>query len=335
MSFYPGQRMTAVILGAVFMVFHGFPAVPQENRAEPAITASTDVGLQISTRPEIKVQLIQSFIFPFLQGNGPLTADNNVKLAFTAEATPVSMNGIGEITWTPAAFFQVVGGGRAGSGWNMPLGNGIGFNVPAAGKDGAGRSYSEVRGKAFDGLLWSAYGGLNLQFDLGAVIPGDWTHVLFQAYSEGRYSAYTRAGSGDSWFFENDSGENRNGWLWRGRFVLGYRIPRSVAAPISLLKLDTIALMAEGEQYRYNTPGGSRWGDDLSRWTFSGLFNFAITPRFSTALGIQFRTWRNFGSGDLENRDGIWYQDLELRDDYGRRRIAFYRAALILGYKLR
>jgi hypothetical protein len=99
--------------------------------------------------------------------------------------------------------------------------------------------------------------------------------------------------------------------------------------------LDTIAFMAEGERSLYNTPGGGRWGEDLSRWTFSGLFNFTITPRFSTALAVQFRTWRNFGSSDLENQDGIWYRDLKLQEDYGRRRTAFYRAAFILSYKLR
>lgn len=313
---------------AAFMFFHGFTVFSQETGAGPAVTASTDLGVQISTRPEIKVQFIQSFVFPFLQGGGLLTAGNNVKLALTAEVTPISVNGIGEVTWTPIAFFQVIGGGKAGSGWNMPLGNGIGLNVPVADTDGGGRRYSEIRGGAFDGLLWSAYGGLNLQFDLGAVIPGDWTHVLFQAYNEGRYSAYTRAGPGDSWVFEHDYGENRNGWLWRGRFVLGYNMPLS---PV----LDTIAFMAEGEQYLYDVSGGGFWGDDLSRWIFSGLFNFTVTPRFSTALALQLRTWRNFGSGDLENRNGIWYQDLELRDDYGRWRIAFYRAALILSYKLR
>jgi hypothetical protein len=210
----------------------------------------------------------------------------------------------------------------------MALGNGIGLNVPVERDDGGRPRESEIRGGAFDGLMWSAYGGLNLQFDLGAVIPGDWTHVLFQAYNEGRYSAYTGAAAGESWVFEHDYGENRNGWLWRGRYVLGYSMPLS---PV----LDTIAFMAEGEQYLYNTPGGDYWGDDVSWWLFSGLFNFRINPRFSAALVVQLRTWRNFGSSDLENQRRLWYQDLELKDDYGKRRIAFYRAALILSYKLR
>ena len=296
------------------------------------IEASTDISLQISSRPEAKLSLTQSFTFPFLRGSSPLTSGNNIKTALTAEVSPISLGAIGEATWTPIAFLQLAAGGRVGSAWNMPLGNGIGLNVPVGNYNPDNPREAEINGSAFDGLQWSAWVGGAFQFDLAAVIPGDWNHVVFRAYDELRYSAYTRAGSGDSWIFENDDGENRNGWIWHGNAVLGYQMPRS---PV----LDFVGIMGELEFNLYNTPGWEYWGDNYlghnGRITLSGFFNFAITPRLNTSLIFQMRTRRNHGTSDLENKDDLWYQDLELKHDNGSQRLVFYRAALILSYKLR
>jgi hypothetical protein len=296
------------------------------------IAASTDMVVQASSLPEIKVGVTQSFVIPLLRGDNPLTQGNNIKLSVAAELSPVSLNGIGEALWTPIAFLQLNAGGRAGSGWNISLfgddSYGIGINSP--GEDiGDGHHRREIiSGDAFDSLQWSAYGGLVLQFDLAAVIPGDWTHILFRAYNEGRYSAYNRAAKGESWVFENDNAQNQNGWIWYGSYVLGYQMPLSPA-------LDTIAFMAETRKNLYKTPGGDLWGDDLTSWIFSMLFNFTITPRLGAALALQMRTLRNYETSDLRNEEGIYYKDLVLQDTYGKQRLTFYRAAVILSYKLR
>jgi hypothetical protein len=98
--------------------------------------------------------------------------------------------------------------------------------------------------------------------------------------------------------------------------------------------LDTIAFMAEARKNLYDIDDAA-WGPDLTRWIFSLLFNFTITPRFGAILAFQMKTFRNFGTSDLENQDGIYYQDLNLSDKYGERRLIFHRVAAILSYKLR
>jgi hypothetical protein len=311
------------LLAAYFLLFAVVSAWAQAGKS--GIKTSTDLQLQISSVPEAKLSFSQSFIFPFLQGSGPLTSDNNIAAVLGAEVTPVSLNGKAEITWTPAAFFLLSGGGLAGSGWNIPLGNGIGINKPED-ESAAKPRKATVDGTAFDGLLWRAWGAGTLQFDLGAVIPGDWNHVLFQSRQELRYGAYSRAAPGESWIFEADYGENQNGLVYYASYVLGYQMPLS---PL----LDTIAFMAEIDKNLYNTPGGDFWGDNLGKWTFSGLFNFSITPRFSTALVLQMQTRRNHGSSDFDN--DYYYRDFELKSDGGQRRLLFYRAALLLNYKIR
>jgi hypothetical protein len=208
----------------------------------------------------------------------------------------------------------------------MALGNGIGLNKPED-ENAAPPRKAVIDGTAFDGLHWRAWGAGTLQFDIGAVIPGDWTHVLFQSRQELRYAAYSRAAPGESWVYEADSGENQNGWVYYANYVLGYQIPLS---PV----LDTVAFMAELEKPLYNTPGGDFWGENLGKWTLSGLYNFSITERFSTALVLQMQTRRNHGSSNFNNKDD-YYRDFELKDDDGQRRLLFYRAALILSYKIR
>ena len=141
------------------------------------VSSSTTLSFTVSSIPEAKLSLTQSFVIPFLQGDGALTRGNNVKADFRAELSPISLNGVAEVTWTPIAFLQVVAGGRIGSGWNINLFGkdvyGIGINNRAA-NNGA-----EVSGSGFDGLLWAAKLGGAFQFDMAALFPGDWRHIVF------------------------------------------------------------------------------------------------------------------------------------------------------------
>ena len=310
----------------VFILLNIIPVQAQDND-ENVFRTSTELVLQVSSLPEAKLALNQRFIFPFLNGSGPLVKDNNLTALLSAEISPVSMNGIGELIWTPVAFFMLSGGGQAGSGWNIALGDGMGINAPedeTLPNDPPRKA--KISGDPLDGLVWRAWSAGTLQFDLAAIVPGDWNHILFQTRHEFRYSGYTRAEPGDLWIYEADEAENQNGWLYYANYVLGYYMPQS---PV----LDTIAFMAEINKSLYNSPGGDFWGESLGRWIFSGLFNFSIHPKFSTALIIQMRTRRNFGSRNIYTSD-YYYKDLELEGDNGQRRVLFYRAAVILTYKI-
>ena len=312
-------RTAVIAFLAVFLI--AAPVTAEEE----GVSSATYLELQFSSEPAVKFIVSQSFSFPFLQGSNPLTSGNNIATVFSAEVTPVSLNGIGEILWTPAAFFVLSGGGLAGSGWNMPLGYGIGINRPN--EDDEHPRRSRIDGEAFDGLIWRTWGAATVQFDLGAVLPGYWNHILFQTRHEFRYSGYTRATGRDPWVFENHFRENQNGWRYHAAYVIGYYMPLS---PV----LNTVAFMAELDKPLYNTPGGNYWGEHLGYWIFSGIFNFAITPRLNTALAVQMHTRRNHANHNFDNAD-YFYQDLALLRDGGERRLLFYRAALIFSYRLR
>jgi hypothetical protein len=316
-------RLVFTTVSAV--VFILCPALVQADD----ITSSTELSLQISSLPEAKLSLTQSFTFPFLQGSGPLTSGNNIKTDITAEVTPVSMAAMANVIFTPIAFLEFNVGGKLGSGWNMVLGNGIGLNVPVGDTPGLGtpRKFN-IDGSPFDGLQWRAWVGGAFQFDLAAVVPGDWNHILVRAYNEFRYSAYTRAGTREPWIIENDRAENLNGWTYHLTTVLGYQMPLS---PV----LNFVGFMGEADFNLYDDPGMKTWGGDLPNWTVSAFFNFAITPNFGTTLIAQMITRRNYGDSDFGNENELYYRDRVIQDNGGSQRLLFYRMALIFTYKLR
>jgi hypothetical protein len=298
-----------------------FSAEDTALEPEPGgFSSSRELYLQVSSRPEAKLGFTWRFSFPFLQGGHFLTKDNNVSLALTAEISPISLNGQAEAVWTPAAFFQLSAGGRIGSGWKLNAfgqeAYGIGLNREKAGASGA----AEHAGSVFDGLLWKTQAGGALQFDLGTLIPGDWTHVVARTYHEINYAGYTAASSNESWYYENDDGENTNGFNYYGNFLVGYQMP---------FFLNMIGLLAEGSVFLYDTPGRGQWGDDKIQWTFSGLFSFTVTKRIGAVLLVQCRTRRNYTDTNWED---LYYRNRHI-DNSNPISLEFYRAAAVLTYK--
>lgn len=289
-----------------------------QEEDESGITTSSSLNLQISTLPEAKLSFIQQFKFPFLQGSNPLTEGNNINLMLRGEISPVSMNGILGVVWTPIAFFEFNMGGRVGSGWYLEALNAKGIGINYA--DGAGKA--KLDSSPFDGLLWGAWTGGTIQMDFAALFPGDWNHVVFQTYHEINYKGYSRAKNFDSWYYEADAGENCNGFNYYGNFVLGYQMPLS---PV----LNMIALLTEMDLYLYDTPNRSSWGDERIRWTFSAIYNFIITKQFSFAVITQLRTMRNYKELDWEE---LYYRNRSI-DKNKPLRLEPYRIAVSFTYK--
>jgi hypothetical protein len=290
----------------------------EQPEQETGVAAYRELTLVGSTLPEIQIGFKQTFVFPFLQGESPLTEDNNIELALTAQLSPISLDGIALATWTPIAFFQWAAGGRVGSGWTLTLGSdeiyGIGLNRENA------FGYSEHSGNAFDGALWRLHTGAALQADLAAVFPGDWNHVVARSYHEINYKGYTRAKAGESWYFENDDGENINGFSYYGNFLLGYQMP---------IILNTVAFLTEMDLYLYDTPGRSAWGDDKIRWTFSGITMFTLTQKMELAVIAQWQTRRNYNEANWQD---LYYRNRTL-DTANPLRLEFYRVAAALTFK--
>ena len=285
----------SLILSLAYMGLTGvWPVVAEEPGS-----SSTQVSLTAATTKEIQATVAHEI---------EIRAD--LKLIMSASISPVSVGTSLGARWLPFPFLELAIKGTAGSGWNIPIAEGLRINQRQGTND------NELVGDAFAGLIWSIEGGGAFQFDYAALVPGDWNHILFRTYHGLEYRAFTAADAGVSWLYQGDEGENRNGWSYYGNAFLGYQMP---------LFLNLTGLLAEADLYLYDSPGGDAWGDDLIRWTFGLVFNCSLPRNLGLTIISQIRTVRNFTS---ETRDYGFYQDREIAEDPIR--LQFYRVAAIL-----
>jgi hypothetical protein len=95
------------------------------------------------------------------------------------------------------------------------------------------------------------------------------------------------------------------------------------------LFLNFVGFRTEMSLYLYDTPGRSVWGDDLIRWTFSGILNFDISKQIDVAMITQFKTRRNFLESNWED---LHYQKRTVNTSNSQD-LEFYRVAAILTYR--
>jgi hypothetical protein len=294
--------------------------------AEPDITGSTGLSLAVSSLPEAQLALTQSFVFPVLRGDHFLFSGNNLTTNLTFNVSPLSMNAGAEAVLTPIALAQLKAGGQGGSGWNIPgLGNGLAINRRGLENE---NSYNDKAGSPFEGLVWKVYGGGVLQFDLAAVLPGDWNHVLLQTYQEVNYRANTAAASSQLWEYEADGGLLRNGLNYYASYVIGYQLPASRF-------LNLVGFMGEMElklwdELEYDAADRDSSGYDKPEWKLSALYNVGITEKFSVTFILQLKTIPHY----TEATGDYYYLDRKL-DSETPVLFNFYRAAAIFSWSLR
>jgi hypothetical protein len=235
---------------------------------------------------EIQVLLSHEILVPFLTGRSPLTEGNNVTFSITGALSPVSSRVELGATLTPLAFLNVYAGALAGTGWDIGIFNGMGLNA-----DGSGVPESA----SLQGVVLKSWIGATFQFDLAALVPGDWTHVVTLLSPRFQYAWFSRAGRGQAWMFEADIGENFNGWKLLGSYFLGYQMP---------LALDTVGVLLQTDQNlgyaRELSPvAGGGWGSDFLLITIGPVFNFRLSERNSLAVLFQFRRERQYTEGSV------------------------------------
>ncbi len=240
---------------------------------------------------------------PAFVGEGPFFSGNNLELSARAELSPVTVEAVGSATLTPIAFLKFQAGAAVGTGWTLGF-VGLAIN-PTANAD----PLEEI---PFGGALFRAWVSGTFQFDLAALLPGDWNHVVVQAVAKFEYRALTAADPGEAWLWQADAGMNFNGWRHLGTYVLGYQMPR---------KLNFTGVMVETEAWlgdvRDYSPMASGWGSDFVTMIVSPLANLAFDERNSLTFVLQLKStqdWtdpttqrRSFQQRDYEGR--LWKLD--------------------------
>ncbi|HOK00077.1 MAG TPA: hypothetical protein PLW34_11015 [Termitinemataceae bacterium] len=230
---------------------------------------------------ETKAVLSYTHSTPFLVGPG-LMANNAVTGKGSLELSPVSINGVGQCSLSPIAFLVFDAGAAIGTGWTAGPFQGLGLN-PAS-------NDVSLELTPFGGLVWRVWGAGTFQFDVAALFPGEWNHLVVVATAKVEYKAYTGAASHQAWLYEADGGENFNGTKFYGTYILGYQIPRLV---------NFVGLMAESEEWidgvrNYSPMASGGWGSDFRFWLLSALLNFKFSQKDTLILLFQFKMDRDY-----------------------------------------
>ncbi|ADK82805.1 hypothetical protein [Sediminispirochaeta smaragdinae] len=233
-----------------------------------AAESSTTLKLIGSSAPEIQVQGNYSLCLPMLTGSGALTRGNNLTIDLSGKLSPISTQGSATATLTPLAILQLSAGGNIGTGWSIPLLDGMeGIQV--------GRYGTELKSDAFGGIYLKGKVGAAVQFDTGALFPSPWKSILLRSYHEINHTAYTGADEDELWDFEL-SGGRVNGFNYYASYFIGYRMP---------LALETVGVLLEVDELDL---GGKTFPDPF--YTIGLVSNIRIGKTFSMALIPQITT---------------------------------------------
>jgi hypothetical protein len=244
---------------------------------------------------ELKGVVNQQWVFPALVGSGDLTKGNNLAVDVSGELSPVSINAKASVTLTPIAFLNFAAGAGVGSGWQVPgLATGLGMNKAGA-----------IEVQNFGGIVWKTWASGTFQFDVAALVPGDWNHVVVLASPKVEYKDYSGAGADDAWLWEADDGMNYNGWKLSGSYVLAYQMP--IALNMAGVLFETEEWIGSVRDKSTKASGG--WGSDAARYTFNLLFNIKINDKSSIALLPSIKNnikWTDATTRNADFRSRVW-----------------------------
>ena len=152
-------------------------------------------------------------------GEGWLLADANLVLEASLELTPVSIKPEASLTFTPLPFLVFSTGASIGTGWNLAGMQGMAYLTTDAEGELTYKDYTP-----FTNWFVKWYGQGTFQFDTGALVAGDWTHVQFMYTYQIYYARLTGAKKGDIWMWQC-AGNKANGWCNYQNIIIAYQMP--------------------------------------------------------------------------------------------------------------
>jgi hypothetical protein len=240
--------MYRVIFTVLITFFVGLSSLPALNHG---LSSEGTVSIAVTSTPAAQAAFEYSLKIPCLRPRNvqglwkPLTRDNNFTLNLRADVSPVSTNGIVNFVVTPLAVLEVNAGLQVGTGWDIlgfksGMSGGLGvvrrdngrINWEPIGRFGDQPTFN-VSSKDLRGVMLRCFAGLTLQFDLAAVLPGDWNHLVFRTVQQFEYYKNTIAADNEYWNYETNLdywtrqglGKALNRFNYYSSYAIGYMTP--------------------------------------------------------------------------------------------------------------
>lgn len=245
---------------------------------------------------ELRATGTYNYVIPVPFSDHALVRGNTLTLSPALELTPVSLSPKFDVAFSPIAFLVFYAGGRIGTGWNLaPMGvKGL------AVFDEASREYESVVPFASYMHQWYLEG--LFQFDVAAVLPGDWNHVVMQARYKFLYEGLWNAGGRQEFWRWQGTAEKASGWQYQSSVVVGYQMP---------LLLQLVGLQFEFEGYfdRHDFPDwAQQWDPTFMKVGISPVMNLKFNDKHSLMVQFRFRSRRSFSTEVQSDTHDFFYE---------------------------
>ncbi|AHH12437.1 Hypothetical protein BHO_0073600 [Borrelia hermsii YBT] len=206
--------------------------------------------------------------------DSPLLQNNGIDIDLNIGLSPVVALLKGKISFTPVAFINLYTGIELGIGWQGFGFKGIGVHIGNGQYSSNTEFYSEI-----------TMGG-RLQFDLNALIDGDWTHVITVVGNNILHINNPHANDNQLWKYKSDGGKNINGFTINPYALLAYKMP---------IPLNIIGFLYEGQTYieharNVSTAQNKGWGSDFFYHNFSLISKVEIIENLTLDMQFKFST---------------------------------------------
>lgn len=237
-----------------------------------------------------------NYVIPVPFSNHPLLRGNTLTLSPGLELTPVSIAPKFDVAFSPIAFLVFYAGGRIGTGWDLaPMGvKGL------AVFDESTKEYESVVPFASYVHQWYLEG--LFQFDLGAVVPGEWNHVVTQARYKFLYEGLWNAGGSQEFWRWQGTAEKASGWQYQASVVVGYQMPL-------LLQLVGVQFEFEGYFDRHDFPDwAQQWEPAFMKVGISPVMNLQFNEKHSLMVQFRFRSRRSLSTEVPPDAHDFFYE---------------------------
>lgn len=230
---------------------------------------------------EALTRLDAKYTLPTPLGDHWLLKGATVELITSMELSPITLRPMAEVDFTPLPFLVFGAGASIGSGWNV-----LGFEGMVK-YDFESKDYEKLT--PFTHYFYDLWASGTFQFDTGALIEGEWSHVVMVASYKLLYEGLTGTSDGEIWQWQESAGK-ANGLQYSITGVLGYQMP---------LVLNMIGVMGEFYGHFDKDDYGEvaeSFDGDFTTADLSALFNFGIDDKNSLTTLLTFRRNRSYSA---------------------------------------
>jgi len=237
---------------------------------------------------EFQQSVDAAYTIPLNFSENMLLSGDKLVLDAGLSLTPVSIMPKASVTIVPVAFFTFAAGGSIGTAWEL-----IGIKSISR-YDSEKAEYVQM--KSFETWYYNVWNCSTLMFDTGAVISGDWTHVVAVASFTFGYNGLLNADKKYDMFQWQTNSAMVDGGYYDFNFILGYQMP---------LKLNTVGIMCNLNGYLDDDDFASKYdgyNGDFVNINLSPVAIVNFTEKDSVLFLLNFSSRRSFSEDNDDYR---------------------------------